>query len=64
MTVAYSSRSHRRSARSHRSDVPSPAQIRHRAQSIQSSWTPGERSRRAAVGCTAQLFLLESVLHR
>jgi hypothetical protein len=64
MTVAYSSRSHRRITRTHRSDVPSPAQIRHRAQAIQSSWTSEERSLRAAVGCTAQLFLLESVLHR
>jgi hypothetical protein len=64
MTVAYSSRSHHRSSRSHRSDVPSPAQIRHRAQAIQSSWSQEERSLRAAVGCTAQLILLESVLHR
>jgi hypothetical protein len=44
--------------------MPSPAQIRHRAQVIQATWSPEERSRRAAVGCTAQLFLLESVLHR
>jgi hypothetical protein len=64
MTVAYSSRSHRPNTRSHRSEVPSPSQIRHRAQTIQAHWSPEERSLRAAFGCTAQLFLLESVLHR
>jgi hypothetical protein len=64
MTVAYSSRSHRGHSHSHKSDLPSRAQIRHRAQAIQASWTAEERSLRAAVGCTAQLLLLESVLHR
>jgi hypothetical protein len=63
MTVA-SSRSHRPNNRTHRSDVPSPSQIRHRVHAIQSSWSQEERSLRAAVGCTAQLLLLESVLHR